>query len=241
MTIIPPKNHLTFAIITSLIGSLSYVILSSEAKTSLDNFSFNQIAFIRSFVSLLFTLIGVAFVKKEDSFFSFLKTKKIRTHAIRGLSGLATFYLILFSIKTISLTESNLLFNTCPLFVPFVAYFWKKKKIDANVWPGILCAFFGIILILQPTTSHFNIGLWLGLLGGLLGAISVMALRFSYYTEPLTRSLFYYTLVSTIVTGGFCCVEGFPVSILSNFSSFLSFLTIGSLGFSALLFTALSF
>jgi drug/metabolite transporter (DMT)-like permease len=241
MTINQPKTRIIPAITTSLIGAFTYVILTSEAKVTLANYSFNQIAFVRSLVSLILTLIAIGFVKKKESFPSFLKTKNLLTHAIRGLSGLATFYLILFSIKTISITESNLLFNTCPIFIPFVSYFWKKKKIDSNIWPGIISAFLGIFLILHPSTNQYNIGLWLALLGGLFCAISVTALRFSYYTEPLTRSLFYYTLISTVATSILCLIEGFPVELFTSMSAFLPCLKTGALGFSSLFFTSLSF
>ena len=140
MTIHQPRTLIVPAIFSSLMGSLAYVLLSSVAKNSLDTYSFNQIAFIRSISSLILITLFIVFMKRKESFLSFLKTKEISTHAIRGLSGLATFYLILLSIRTISLTESNLLLNTCPLFIPFVARIWKKKKIDSNIWPGILSA-----------------------------------------------------------------------------------------------------
>ena len=67
MTINPPKTRVIPAITTSLIGALTYVILTSEAKITLSNYSFNQIAFVRSLVSLVLTLIAVGFVKKNPS------------------------------------------------------------------------------------------------------------------------------------------------------------------------------
>lgn len=60
--------------------------------------------------------------------------------------------------------------------------------------------FFGVILILKPGEAVFQTASFLGLLSGILFSIIMVAVRRLTSTEPIYRILFYYALISMIIT-----------------------------------------
>ena len=235
-----PQPKIKLAIIASILSSFSFAIMLALSKISLTTCSINQISFFKSFFSIILTIILVLFFKKEKSFFSFLKTKQIKVHVIRSLSGLVTIYLFLFALRTISLAEANLLFNTTPLFVPLFAYLWKKTPINHKIWPGLFIAFSGMVFLLHPQNTAPNPGIWIALLAGALGAITILAVRFTHETEPICRSLFYYGFFSLFFSGIFYTLEGFSLAPLCQSSTALPLLGIGASGFCCQVFFTLS-
>ncbi len=229
---VQPKTLLAWAICASLLSSLSYTIMLTFAKFSLEFCTTNQLAFFRSLISFFLTVGVTAFSSQKGSYISFLKTTEINIHLIRCSSALIAVYLYMYSIKNISITEGSLLFNTSPFFIPFIAYFWKKSPIDVKIWPGIFTAFLGLALLAHPSNSYYTPSFWIALLAGIMGAVSVVALRFSHYSEPLFRSLFYYGVFSTIVTGIICSPEGLNLSSVLQTKALLPILVVGITGFS---------
>ncbi len=228
---IQPKTRLAWAISASLLSSFCYIISLTFAKFSLEFCSTNQLAFFRSLISFFLTIVFTSFYKKNQKYKDFLKTTQISIHLIRCSSALLAVYLYIFSIKTLSLTEGTLLFNTGPFFIPFIAYLWKRTPIDNKIWPGICTAFLGLALLTQPENSYYNSSFWLALLAGAVGAVSVVALRFAHYSEPVLRSLFYYGIFSTIVTGVIFSVESFPILPILQAKAFIPIILVGITGF----------
>lgn len=235
-----PINRIKFAIFVNILASACYAIMLSIAKSSLTTCSMNQLTFFKSCIALFLILICVTYKKKENTYLVYLKSTQMKTHIIRSLSSLIMTYIFLFSIKTISIAETNLLFNTSPVFIPLVAYAWKRIPVDHRIWPGIILSFIGIAFLIHPGSTSYAPGFWLGLGGGFVGAISVMALRFSHYSEPLCRSLFYFAFFSSLITGILCLIEGQSLQFLSDPNITLALLSIGVSGFLCQLFFAIS-
>lgn len=235
-----PKTRILWAILASLFGSLSYAVMLSAVKVSLPSFTTNQIALVRSGVSLSLILICITYCKKKDSYWNFLKTSYLQVHIIRSVTALATIYSFFFALRTISTAEASLLLNTTPVFIPFVSRLWKKTSIDPRVWPGILCAFVGVFCLIHPQSGHFNLGFGIVLVGAAISAVSVVALRSAHSTEPLCRIVFYYTFLSTIVSGFLCFMEGSSWQNLLNARALLGVVSVGISGFMYQILFALS-
>jgi drug/metabolite transporter (DMT)-like permease len=237
-----PKTKLYWAITLSVLSSLLYAIMLSIARFSLSGFTMNQVIFGRSVVVLLFVLASIACCKKEKTFVEYLSTKCLRVHLIRSLTTIATIYLLFFSLKTISTAEANLLLNTAPIFIPFIAYLWKKSPMDPWVWPGIICAFAGIFCLVHPQgLGYAGIGVWAALLGGVFGSISLVALRLAHYSEPFLRIIFYYAFASALISGLLNLVEDGSWSNLANPQDLYGLLLVGGTGFLYQVLSVLSF
>ena len=239
-TFTQPTTRIKLAIIINVLASVCYALMLSIAKSSLTTCSISQLAFSKSFITLLLILVCIAVSKKEKTYAGFLKSSQMKTHIIRSMSSVVTVYLFLFAMKTISIAETNLLFNTSPIFIPLVAYAWKRIPVDHRIWPGILLSFMGITFLIRPETGSYAIGFWIALGGGAIGAVSVMALRFSHYSEPVCRSIFYYAFFCSLITGIICLIEGRSLDFLTDPKIFLALLAVGITNFLCQFFFAIS-
>lgn len=233
------KIQLGRAIWISLVASFFYASMLAFTKYSTASFSTIELVFYRSLISLMIVCIWV-FARHTSQSLGHLKTKELKVQLTRSITGLAAIFLFFFALRTISLSEGTVLVNTIPIFVPITAFLWKGIKINHRLWPGILIAFLGIIIILRPQTNHLEIGLLLGLLGGVMGSISTIALRTSHYTEPVSRTLFYYFLFSSAISLVLLLFQRPGFHYLLDPKLLFLLLSIGVTGFVYQLFLSLS-
>lgn len=193
-----PKTQLAFALPCVLFASLFTAAGGAVVKYTADLLSTEMVVFARMFVSLLF-LAGWIEISRDRPWKEKLRTAEWKTHLIRGVFGLTTLFLYFYSLKFLYLADATLFYNTMPIFVPLVAFFWKKIPIPHRIFWGIGTAFLGILLVLGPGERVFQPASFYALFAGATGAVATVALRFAHYTEPMERTLFYYFLVGTCV------------------------------------------
>lgn len=127
------------------------------------------------------------------------KTRRIGAHLVRDLSGVIGFVLFFVTLSTISLTDAVLLYNTGPLFVPFIVWIWMRVRVPLRMYWGLIIGFVGVVLVLQPHRDDFQPEMLLGLLSGVLLGLSLVSVRQLNRTEKPHTILFYYYLVGTII------------------------------------------
>lgn len=154
-----------------------------------------QLVFMRNFVCLLVLLPWILLPKPKA-----LATPVLGTHLIRAVAGLLNMYCFFFSIRYILLADAMLLNNTMPLFIPLVLLVWKGKKIPLKLIPGLIIGFIGVIFILRPSMELFKPAALVALASGFFMSISMAGIRELGKFEPIYRILFYYFLISSIIS-----------------------------------------
>ncbi len=225
-----PETKLHRAILFISFAAVCAAVMGACVKIAAPYVTTQMIVFSRMLLSLMLISIWMQFSSstpwKEKT-----RTRDWKIQWIRALSGIVSFFLYFYALKYLPLADALMLFNTMPLFVPFVAYIWKKHPIPGKIFWGIGTAFFGIILILKPSTGVFQVATLWALLSGIIGAISTMAVRFSHYTEPAERTLFYYFLLGSLMSG-LVTLSDIPGNWqMLNLQSLNFFLVIGGIGF----------
>lgn len=127
-------------------------------------------------------------------------------HLLRGATGLAAMYCFFFALGHLELATAVLLNYAAPLFIPFIAAVWLGEAVPASLrWAGPL-GFAGIALILDPGLPFLHGGgmpepaALIGVAAGLLAAVSFVAIRRLHASEPTTRIVFYFGVISTVVS-----------------------------------------
>lgn len=157
------------------------------------------------FSSALLIITAIASKNK----FRDLKTKKLKFHVIRGVTGMAAFTCLAVSMSEIPLVNAVLLNNTTPLFIPFITLLWLKIKIDEKIWYGILTGFAGIIFILKPSSHELlKAGDLYGLASGIILAVSYVDLKILTKTESFVTIIFYYSLIAFLISAPFAILSG---------------------------------
>lgn len=129
-----------------------------------------------------------------------LRTTRLRGHLGRSLAGLAAMYCFFYAIGHMHLATAVLLNYSTPLFIPIIAVLWLKEPMARRLWWPILIGFGGILLILKPGVDVWNPVALAGLSSGLLAAVAMVSVRRLTRTEPATRVVFYFTVISTLVS-----------------------------------------
>jgi drug/metabolite transporter (DMT)-like permease len=190
----PPEN-LRLGIVLTVLGFLCVAIMSAFAKAASASASAGILVFFQSAISLLLLVPWVLWMGVAD-----LKTGRLGLHFVRAIAGLLSQYFFFLAVSNISLLDAVLLVNAAPLFIPFVALIWLKTRIEGKLWLGLGLGFLGIVLILQPGAGVFHWASLLALIAGVFSAIALVGQGRLTVTEPASRILFYYFLISSVLT-----------------------------------------
>jgi drug/metabolite transporter (DMT)-like permease len=129
-----------------------------------------------------------------------LRTAAWREHAVRGLAGLAAMYCFFYAIAHLRLAEAVLLNYSLPLFTPVIAGVWLHEKVPAGLWRALGLGFVGLVIILRPGLGLFRPAALVGLAAAVLCAVAQVGVRRLTRTEPIIRIVFYFALISTVVS-----------------------------------------
>ncbi len=190
----PGKRH-GYAIPLVLLASLFTALMATIVKMGASEFTGAAMVFWRNLISLVVFLPWLVWGTPHLPLQKKLHTTQWKLHLVRGFTSFLSVYLYYVSLQYLDLTNSTVLFNTIPIFIPIIALIWHRIAIHHRLWWAIGLAFIGIILVLDPTAKIFNYASLLALLSGIVGAISLVSLRIGHYTEPSGRMLFYLFVV----------------------------------------------
>ncbi len=128
-----------------------------------------------------------------------LKTGIFHIHLLRALVGVSAIYCFFYALSQLQLADGMLLKMTAPLFMPLIALVWLGEALRKAILFALLVGFLGVILVLNPEGEFSRVAL-VGLLGGALAALAKVTLRRLGRSEPSVRVVFYFALLSTLVS-----------------------------------------
>ncbi|MDF2823439.1 MAG: protein of unknown function transrane [Mycobacterium sp.] len=140
-----------------------------------------------------------------------LRTGAFPLHLLRALAGTACWYSLFFAITQIPLANATLLTYSAPLWMPLIAWAVTRARVAAATWMGVGLGFLGVLLVLQPQATSFGSGEAFALAGALFLATAMMSVRWLGATETTVRVLFYYFLLSTVLSVPIAVVDWQPV------------------------------
>jgi drug/metabolite transporter (DMT)-like permease len=129
-----------------------------------------------------------------------LHTKVPQFHLLRSLAGLSAMYCFFFAIGRLELAGAVLLNYTLPLFMPLIAWVWLKEPVTRTIGLAVGLGFIGVLFVVKPGTSVFQSAALVGLAAGILGALAQVTIRRLTRTEPAFRIVFYFSLITTVVS-----------------------------------------
>jgi drug/metabolite transporter (DMT)-like permease len=180
-----------------IVATFFFSLMGSFVKLGATHFSSVELVFYRSFTSLLFLLIYVVISQKE------IKTPHLRKQIDRGVVGFLSLAFFFYAIAHLNLGSAMTLNYTSPIFLGFFLPLISHQKIKKSILLCTITGFIGTLFILDP---H---GEWQSWFAGLIGLISgigaalayIHVIQLSKLNEPDWRTVFYFTLVSTLGSG----------------------------------------
>src|SRR5512142_2960436 len=128
-----------------------------------------------------------------------LDTEDFPGHLVRGLAGVSAVACYFYAIARLRLADAVLLNQSMPLFIPLIERAWLRERIPPRLWCVLLLGFGGLLFVLKPGTGVFQPAALVGLASAVLAAVSQVGIRRLTRTEPVTRIVFYFGLVASVV------------------------------------------
>ncbi len=187
-------NNLILGCVFAMFAELCFVGMGSLVKLLSENLPSQNVLFFRNLFGLL-VLSPLIFKLGVKT----LKTDKLKWHFLRSLSGVSAMYCFFYALSELPLADAMLLKISAPLFIPIIAFIWLSEHISLRAIMAIVIGFLGVILVLKPTGA-VHIASLAGLMGGALAALAKVTIRRISNTEPTSRIVFYFGLISLTIS-----------------------------------------
>lgn len=208
-----------------LVAALGFAVMGVLVKIGAQKFSAAELVFYRSAFGLIAIWLYIAFAKLP------LSTPCLSKHMSRSLLGFGSLVLFFYAIAHLPLATAITLNYTSPLFLAALMPFLLHEKPKRILLIALLIGFVGVAMLLKPTFERDS---WFA---GLMGLCSGVGASLAYVhvkqlgqlNEPDWRTVFYFTLISTLGAGLWMLLDDFQAL------SWEDGLILGGLGLSATL------
>ena len=186
-----------------LAAALFFAIMGALVKVGSAKFSSGELVFYRSLFGLMMIYSSIH-IKQLP-----IKTPHLRKQLSRALIGFFSLLMFFYAIAHLPLATAITLNYTSPLFLAAFMPFMLHERPRKLIFLAIGISFIGVILLLKPSLAKED------LFAALIGLASGCGAGWAYahvkqlgnLHEPDWRTVFYFTLVSTIGAGIWMCVD----------------------------------
>lgn len=196
-----------------IVASFFFACMGVCVKLASDFFSAPEIVFYRNAIALvfMFALVRLRGVP--------IKTVHWKFQLWRGASGFVSLLLYYYAVSMLPLATAVTLAYTAPLFLAVYLAFFRKMRLRGGMLAALALGFVGVVLLLRPTLHADQ------LLGGIIGLVSGMIAGVAYFNvkelgergEVEERTVFYFSLLSTVISGCWMVIVEFhPVGLHSG-------------------------
>lgn len=208
-----------------LVAAFFFACMGIMVKIGAEKFSSNELVFYRS----LFGLIAILAITRAGH--KPLATRYLKLHLLRSLLGFAALTLFFYAISKLPLATAVTLNYTSSLFLAALTLIYLRDATRPILYIAIVIGFVGVALLLQPT---FSGGDWLaallGLASGLFAGIVYLQLsQLGRMGEPEWRTVYYFTLVSALISGLWMLGGTFHVPTLLDWAALITMGTCATL------------
>lgn len=189
-------------------ASAFFAVTGAFVKAGAAHFHLSELVFYRSFVGfvLLLPLLGKGGIR--------LKTRRPGAHLTRGALGVLSMALYFDAIVHLPLGTAVTLQYTSPLFIALLSVFFLRERIGFQLGLGLAMGFLGVVLVMRP--AGLGGPLFAGIVGlgsGVAAGIALFSVKLLSKSEPVGRIVFYFSLLSSAISGVWAALEGFtPLS-----------------------------
>lgn len=193
-----------------LFAALGFAVMGALVKVGSAKFSSAELVFYRSIFGLMAIYVYI-FAKKLP-----LATPVIGKQMSRALVGFASLVLFFYAIAHLPLATAITLNYTSALFLALLMPLMLHEKPKPVLYAMILLGFVGVVLLLKPSFAKQDLA------DGAVGLLSGFGAAFAYVHvkqlgnlgEPDWRTVFYFTLISTIASGFWILLQTYtPMSL----------------------------
>ncbi|MES2767555.1 MAG: DMT family transporter [Bdellovibrionota bacterium] len=217
------------AILNILLSTLFFAFMNVVVKY-LKDIPFFELVFFRATISCI---IGYFTLKQMKISFKPSNPKMI---LLRGITGTISLMLFFYTLQRMPLTTAVTIQYLAPLFTAILAGFILNEKTTWLQWFFLLFSFLGVMMVKGFDYRISWIELGLGITAAFMSGLTYNLIRKLKDQEPPIRIVFYFPMVSAIISFPFLFTEIGGGWVTPDFRQSLLFLFLGIVTWFAQLF-----
>ena len=200
-------EHIPLGIALMLGTTILYATSTAISKWQVASYSFAEVLFFRTAVSL----VVVAALVLPRMGITVFRTKRLRDHAARSFTQTAAQSLILIALSMMPLAGAMAINFSAPLFATLFAALWLKEKVGLARAAALATGFGGVLLVTSPGADSVSTGALFALGNAVLYGSVTAAVRGMSETESPQTLAIYQMLFMTLFFAVALPVFGFSV------------------------------
>lgn len=199
----PPSNVPKAAayMVGAIFAFSAMAVAGREATLEIDTF---ELMTYRSIVGLTLVLV----IGGMTGHLHEIRTNRMRDHTLRNIFHFAGQNLWFLAVGLIPLAQLFALEFTSPLWVMgLAALFLGERLTRVKIFAGTL-GFIGVLIVVQPGSAPFSIGMGAALLAAVCFAITAIFTKGLTRDQSITCILFWLTVIQLILGLIFCLYDG---------------------------------
>ncbi len=188
------------AIVTMLMAILCVDLYMVIIKFLGDQYTVIQLTIFRNIAGIIPLFLLILFTKEYFSVFQNLTKRFIFLSFLRGLCFLTMNIFIFISVINLEFATAMTLTFSSPFFIVILSIIFLKDKVGIYRWSAIFIGFFGVVLIMKPTSNIFNFYSIFPILTAIAWSFSVILLKY-IPEDNSTAKIQLYTLIFNILGG----------------------------------------
>jgi len=140
--------------------------------------------------------------------FGALKTQRLALHVVRGLCVVFANVFFYLGLAVMDLADAVAIFFVAPLVITLFSVMFLGEQVGVWRWAAIAAGFAGVLLIVRPGSSAFQVASLLPLAAAVLYATLHTLTRKIGVTESAATMLFYIQMMFILTSGAIGAVLG---------------------------------
>ena len=207
------KSKEFVGILFAVAAYFSFSILDAFQKTAVINHSIFQLLFIK----YIFTLLLSCSEAKRKNNYKFWQSNNVKLQVLRSFFSIIESGCFVLAFRYLSLADVHSVGSLAPVIIVALSALILKEKVSPKTWIAIFVGFLGVLIILRPGLSIFDIKSLLPLMAAFfLGLYQVVTRKVSE-NDSTETSLFYTSLIGFIVMSILAFVYWQPLTLNSYF------------------------
>ena len=207
------KSKEFVGILFAVAAYFSFSILDAFQKTAVINHSIFQLLFIK----YIFTLLLSCSEAKRKKNYKFWQSDNVKLQVLRSFFSIIESGCFVLAFRYLSLADVHSVGSLTPVIIVALSALILKENVSPKTWIAIFVGFLGVLIILRPGLSIFDIKSLLPLMAAFfLGLYQVVTRKVSE-NDSTETSLFYTSLIGFIVMSILAFVYWQPLTLNSYF------------------------
>jgi drug/metabolite transporter (DMT)-like permease len=177
-----------------LIGHLILSIQGIAAKGFSSDYPILEMVLFRSAVALPTCLV----IFRMEGHRGLPKTKHLGLNALRGLFLFLSYTTYFMAIASLPLADTAAIRNSAPLMLTLLSVLFLGEKVDLKRWTALIIGFMGVLLVVQPGSTSFDLGSIFVLISTFLYTLMVLVTRKLQKTDSSAAMSYFSTWIYII-------------------------------------------